>query len=195
MIGAYLITKGEPTTLRALESALPWVDRLIVAIDSRADRIWDRAFAGYGVESYRFDFDGLSSFARMTDDARDRAGGDWTLGLDADEVLVGGDQLRAVLDQADADGVDLVWLPRRHWLDMKATREHGSWWPDFQPRLRRPRVKMANRVHPVPIGSTKDARTSRLVLDHYNWPLRDESAWAETNALYARLAELDRGGG
>lgn len=191
MIGGYLITRGEPTTLHALESLLPHVDRMVVAIDSRADRIWDKTFQSYGVENYRFDFLALLDFAALGNQAQFRAGHSWTIGIDADEILEGGEAIRATIDQAECEGCDLVWVPRRHWLDFRKSNEHGSWFPDFQPRLRKANVILHRRIHPAPIGSAKSRQTSRLIFNHFNLAIRDDEAWREVNEFYEEIRRLD----
>jgi tetratricopeptide (TPR) repeat protein len=153
-----MIAKDEARAIgRALESACPHVDRMIVLDTGSGDATREIAAAA-GAEvsgfAWRDDFAAARNAALALSDAA------WNLVLDADEWIAGGAEALRRLPAAGGDSIGLVRLENA--VD-PATGEGGGsvWLPRVLPRG----VRYEGRVHEQPVGAARQARLG-LVLGH-----------------------------
>ncbi|MGZ8157174.1 MAG: glycosyltransferase family 2 protein [Methylobacter sp.] len=129
MLSVVIITKNEAGHIgRCLES-VSWADEIIVldsgSVDDTVaicrqytDKVYQTDWPGFGIQKQR---------------AVDKAGGDWILSVDADEVVT--PELRSEIEKA---------LQQEHYKGYEIPRlssycgrqmRHGGWWPDHVLRL------------------------------------------------------------
>ncbi|MFZ2406811.1 MAG: glycosyltransferase family 2 protein, partial [Methylobacter sp.] len=129
MLSVVIITKNEAGHIgRCLES-VSWADEVIVldsgSVDDTVaicrqytDKVYQTDWPGFGIQKQR---------------AVDKAGGDWILSVDADEVVT--PELRAeienALQQEHYNGYEIPRLSSYCGRQMR----HGGWWPDHVLRL------------------------------------------------------------
>ena len=171
----------------AIASARPYVDEVVVAVDSRTTDN-TRAAAGPGAKVFDVEF---TDFAAMRVAAIAAARSDWILMLDGDEQIEG--DPRPLLAQR------CIWeLPRHHWADLQKTlpaadEQHG---PDRQRRLfpNDPVIRFERPVHENAVGLRR-RRTRDVVIHHFKEALRDREQLAAREALYCELIERARRAG
>jgi len=169
--------RGLPLTLA---SARPYVDEVVVAVDSRTtDRTRD--VAG---DARVFDVE-FRDFAQLRNAALDAVASDWVLMLDADEVLEG--------DPRPLLRTRAIWeFPRRHWADLARTiaADDDRFYPDRQGRLfpGDGSVRFERPVHEWAQGLRR-RRTRDVVIHHFKEALRADSTLRARRRLYAELVE------
>ncbi len=134
---------------RALESAKPFVDRMIVLDTGSVDGTRDIARA-CGAEVH--DFVWCDDFAAARNACLALSTADWNLVLDADEWIEGGGEALAVLEP-DAMG----WVRRDNQLDDEAIAQ--TWIPRVLPRG----VRYEGRIHEQPVGLERGVRLPVLL--------------------------------
>jgi len=104
-LSACLIVRNESLVLERCLASLSGVVDEIVVVDTGSTDATPEIAAGFGARICRHAWRGDFSAARNV--GLDAASGDWILTIDADEYLDAGSrrQIRAVVDQADADGI------------------------------------------------------------------------------------------
>lgn len=141
---------------RALQSARPHVDRMIVLdTGSTDDTAAIAAIAGAEVHAFTWidDFSAARNAALAHSDAA------WNLVLDADEWIEAGTQALAELPAAGGDYLGLVRLNNRS--DTPGQEAASGWLPRLLPRG----IHYEGRVHEQPLGVSRSQRTA-LVLGH-----------------------------
>lgn len=129
MLSAVIITKNEAGHIARCLESISWVDEIIV-LDSGSeddtvaishqytDKVYQTDWPGFGIQKQR---------------AVNKAGGDWILSIDADEVV--SPELRLEIENA---------LRQEHYKGYEIPRlssycgrqmRHGGWWPDHVLRL------------------------------------------------------------
>ena len=96
------------------------------------------------------------------------------------------------LADAERHGLDVVGLPRNHWLDLWRHERKTEWYPDHQWRLTRQTVRWKHRIHPAIIEPVKRDVCPIIHIEHFNTALRTDEDWAATTRHYNRILELDR---
>jgi glycosyltransferase involved in cell wall biosynthesis len=119
---------------RALDSVAGWTSEIIVVINEDVSDDTDRIAASYGARVSREPWKGHIA---QKNSAAQKAGSDWILGLDADEVV--SPELRAEMEQLFAEPGKLQSFtafnfPRCTYFCGRWIR-HGDWYPDHQTRL------------------------------------------------------------
>jgi glycosyltransferase involved in cell wall biosynthesis len=181
-LSVVLVTRNEEERLRACLESVAWADEIVV-VDAESedktatiareftDHVVVRPWPGYAIQKNL---------------AIDLATGDWTLSLDADEVVsaeLTADIRRVLAADGPADGYA---VPRRNIFWGRWVR-HGGLYPDHQVRLfRRTRGRFnARAVHE---SVSVDGRVERLAghLEHRSY--RDLSDYLARADRYATLA-------
>ncbi|MDP3876147.1 MAG: glycosyltransferase family 2 protein [Methylobacter sp.] len=129
MLSIIIITKNEASHIARCMESVSWADEIIV-LDSGShddtvaicrqftDKVYQTDWPGFGIQKQR---------------ALDKAGGDWVLSIDADEVVT--PELRLEIEQAlqqsECQGYEIPRLSSYCGRQMR----HGGWWPDYVLRL------------------------------------------------------------
>jgi glycosyltransferase involved in cell wall biosynthesis len=119
---------------RALASVAGWTSEIIVVLNEEVSDGTDQIAESFGAKVFREPWKGHIA---QKNSAAQKAGNDWILGLDADEVV--SPELRVEIEQlfAESDKLPLcaAWcFPRRTFFCGRWIR-HGDWYPDHQTRL------------------------------------------------------------
>jgi tetratricopeptide (TPR) repeat protein len=154
-----MIARDEAQAIaRALESARPHVDRMIVLDTGSADDTAAIATA-HGAEVHGFTW--VDDFAAARNAALALSDAAWNLVLDADEWIAGGTESLASLP-AGGGFLGLVRLDNE--TDTPGQEASTSWLPRLLPRG----VRYEGRVHEQPVGVARSERTAlRLGHDGY----------------------------
>ncbi|MGZ8164789.1 MAG: glycosyltransferase family 2 protein [Methylobacter sp.] len=129
MFSVIIITRNEASHIARCLESVSWVDEIIV-LDSGSgdatvaicreytDKVYETDWPGFGIQKQR---------------ALDKAGGEWVLSIDADEVVT--PELRREIEQAiKLSGYNGFQIPRLSSYCGRQIR-HGGWWPDYVLRL------------------------------------------------------------
>lgn len=169
---------GAASFRRLIDSALPHVDEVIVALDVGHED----GLCGYRDDRVLYFERPLNmDFAAQRNAVCERVTKDWVLFLDTDENLGPWlwDNLRGLLP----GHADLVMLPRRNDMEGVGTLMN---WPDWQPKLHRNHVRWERPVHEWPVGFngvfTFPAEEKYAIL-HFKTPEQQDVA----NKLYERI--------
>jgi glycosyltransferase involved in cell wall biosynthesis len=185
VIANLIVLNGGINLTMALDSIRPWVDRILVGVDDRTD---DDTVERLEAAQVEFQFFSFTDFAVARNLVLAQVpDGEWVFVLDADEVMLPrhGELLRSVAEEADAQGIDLVLMIRRWWLDAQMTQEikppnwpAGFHFPDWMARLFKmlPSVRYEGQVHEQPVGWTRHHFDYRLEIQHLKIPFRPEDA-------------------
>jgi glycosyltransferase involved in cell wall biosynthesis len=134
-IAVCMIAGNEAARIRrALESVAGWTSEIIVVLNADVNDGTDQIAAEFGAKVFREPWKGHIA---QKNSAAQKAGSEWLLGLDADEVVSAG--LRTELEQLFAVPEKLkpfaaFCFPRCSWYCGRWIR-HGDWYPDRQTRL------------------------------------------------------------
>jgi glycosyltransferase involved in cell wall biosynthesis len=132
---------------RALESARPYVDRMIVLDTGSADATREIARAA-GAQVH--DFTWTDDFAAARNAALDLSDADWNLILDADEWIEAGGEALAELPAGALGDVRVASL-----MDQPGAEGTGqAWLPRVLPRG----VRYAGRIHEQPVSDLRRVR-------------------------------------
>jgi len=139
----------------------------VIVVDSGStDRTVELARA-HGAKVFVEDWKG---YAAQKNSAIDKAGGDWILALDADEMVspeLAGEIKRVLTDGAAASG---FWIPRQNFFLNRWIR-HGGFWPDRKLRLfRRGAGRFEERPVHETVKLTGATGTLRCALIHNAYP-------------------------
>jgi glycosyltransferase involved in cell wall biosynthesis len=182
-LSVVIITNNEEANLgRTLESVLPLVRDVkgeIIIVDSGStDRTVEIA-KSFGAKVFVEEWKG---FAAQKNSAIDKAGGNWILSLDADEV-VSPELLKEINSALGRQGalhlenppdssvfVDAFSMPRQN-LFLNRRIRHGGFWPDRKIRLFR-KSKGRFPVRPVHESVRVEGRVAKLnaSIIHYSYP-------------------------
>jgi len=126
-----LLTGDPVATAGRIAVLRPYVDEIVVAVDSRAADAVEVLHDADRCLVYDFAFPSSRNFGWLNAQCTGR----WRLRLDADEVP-GHGLLENLADLTRADDVTHYWLPRR-WLygDAETWLTGPPWYPDYQLRL------------------------------------------------------------
>lgn len=184
-----MIARDEAASIsRALESARPYVDRIIVLDTGSTDATREiAAAAGAVVHGFTW----CDDFAAARNAALAHADADWNLILDADEwIEAGGEALAALpaggvlgevrvasrMDQPGAEGVGQAWLPRLLPRGVRyAGRIHEQPISDF-PRLRLP-LTLGHDGYTTDNLARKGARNETLLMRELQDAPEDPYLW------------------
>jgi glycosyltransferase involved in cell wall biosynthesis len=177
-----LVTRNEEERLRACLESVAWADEIVV-VDAESD---DKTVTIAREFTDRVVVRPWPGYAAQKNVALDLTTGDWTLSLDADEIVSAGlaaDIARVLEADGPADGYA---VPRRNifwgrWVS------HGGLYPDWQVRLfRRGRGRFSTRA--VHESVSVDGRIERLRghLEHRSY--RDIGDFLTRADRYATLA-------
>src|SRR5262245_19134652 len=100
-ISGCVITVGEPTLLRALESGAPLIDEWVIVNTSKAPLSLPDAIGGKPVRI--FDFEWVKDFAKARQFSFDKAAYPYAFWIDSDEILIGAADMRKVFEAAEGD--------------------------------------------------------------------------------------------
>jgi glycosyltransferase involved in cell wall biosynthesis len=135
---------------RALESVAGWADEIIVLLNDDVSDGTDRIAKSFGAKVFREPWKG---YVAQKNSAAQKAGPEWILSLDADEVV--SPELRAEIQKLfDAPGKNQLFVafsfPRCTFYGGRWIR-HGDWYPDRKVRLwRRGRARWTGaEVHEI----------------------------------------------
>ena len=134
-ISVCIIAGNEVSRIRrALESVAGWTGEIIVVLNDDVNDGTDKIAAEFGAQVFREPWKGHIA---QKNSAAQKAGGEWLLGLDADEVV--SPELRVELEQLFATPEKLkpfaaFCFPRCSLYCGRWIR-HGDWYPDRQTRL------------------------------------------------------------
>ena len=186
-LGLAIIARDEEAAVPlAIASARPYVDEVVVAVDSRTTDRTRQVAEDARVFDVQF-----VDFAQMRETLFRAMTADWILMLDADEILEG--DPRPLLERP------AIWeMPRRHWADLERTQPAAEdrAFPDRQARLfpNDARIHFVRPVHELPKG-LRVRRTKSLVIHHLKEALRDPPMLAARRAQYRELLERGLGQG
>lgn len=184
------------TLPEAIPLLRPHVDAFFFVVDDRAPSSVGAWLTAQAIPWRPFRWS--NSYSAPVNAAADAVGTDWVLQFDADEVLVGADRLRDAVAMAEARGLDVIHLKRKHWYDLARTTWKPEWWPDWQSRLRRRHIRLRWRAHPEVVAESHRQyhwQGDDLYLEHFNLALRTDADWKRINLDYdLRIAE-DRAAG
>src|SRR6185436_14805442 len=175
-----MIARDEaPSIARALDSARPHVERMIVLDTGSVDETPAIA-AAHGADVYAFDW--VNDFAAARNAALDRSDAAWNLVLDADEWIAGGTEALIALTAPGQLG--LVRLDNV--ADVPGQEAASSWLPRLLPAG----VRYEGRVHEQPVGGKGSVRTAlRLGHDGYTAANLERKAGRNEALLMAELGE------
>lgn len=187
LCGAVIARDAALTIDRCLAS-LAWADSLLVVVDDRTvDATADLAAQrGAKVEVRPF-----TDFARQRNAALQRAGSDWLLFVDADEVVTEelAREVRAIIDGGEPSTAG-YWIPRRNILFGRWVR-HAGWSPDYQLRLLRvqdARYREDRTVHEL-VDLRGEAGYLQAPLVHFNYATLSE--FCTRQRYYASMEGAD----
>ncbi len=168
---------------RALRSARPWVDEMIVLdTGSTDDTVAIARAEGARVETFTW----IKDFAAARNAALALSTADWNLVLDADEVLSeGAEQLQAMRARSpDFIGrIDVRSETRAHGAPMAGTQQASSWLPRLLPRG----VRYEGRIHEQPVSSLP-RQDLPIVVAHDGYLPEHMAAKGERNLRLLELA-------
>lgn len=125
-----MIVRDEEANLeRCLSSVAPYVDEIIIVDTGSQDRTVEiaRQFT-----DRIFHFEWINDFSAARQYALDQATGKWLFWLDADDILIGGEYLRAEIADAANASSDLSDLFALYWRYVSIRTldgtEQASWW-------------------------------------------------------------------
>lgn len=193
LVSACVITFNEEVLLEGcLASVAPHCDELVVVDAFSTDRTVEiaRSF-GAKVISRAWTED----FSAARNEAIDAARGRWVLCIDADELLIGGDRLRPLLEST-AENVG-GYVVERHDLVNSPDTGRSEVRPQGVVRLLRrlPELRYSGRAHPRAHDSLRDAglalrRATSFRLHHLVKEIRPERL-RERQARYLRLLDAE----
>ncbi|MGZ5027633.1 MAG: glycosyltransferase family 2 protein [Methylobacter sp.] len=129
MLSAVIITKNEAGHIARCLESISWADEIIV-LDSGSEDDTVAICRRYTDKVYQTDWPG---FGIQKQRAVDKAGGDWILSIDADEVV--SPELRLEIENAlRQERYNGYEIPRLSSYCGRQMR-HGGWWPDHVLRL------------------------------------------------------------
>lgn len=177
-----VITRNEEEQLRACLASVAWADELVV-VDAESD---DKTVAIARDFTDAVIVRPWPGFAAQKNFALERAHGDWTLSLDADETVSAA--LRAEVEGVLGGGhhTEGYAVPRRNIIWGRWIR-HGGFYPDWQVRLfRRGRGRFVDRA--VHESVVVEGRVGRLAghLEHRSF--RDVADFISRHNRYSTLA-------
>jgi len=156
-----MIARDEAAVIgRALESARPFVERMIV-LDTGSTDGTPRIAAGCGAEVFGFAW--CDDFAAARNAALARSDAAWNLVLDADEWIETAPTAALSADMLPEGGGDFMGAVRRDSIidDGGAKGRAQCWIPRLLPRG----TRYAGSIHEQPVGPIRQLRTP-LVLGH-----------------------------
>jgi glycosyltransferase involved in cell wall biosynthesis len=168
-----IVKDGARSVARALTSARPHVDRLIVLDTGSTDDTREIA-AGLGAEVHEFTW--CDDFAAARNAALGYSDAAWDLVLDADEWIAGGARALApeILPAASGDFIGVVRLENQ--VDRPEEGQPASWLPRVLPRG----ARYEGRIHEQPVGFDRRVRLG-LVLGHDGYTAGNLAAKGDRN--------------
>jgi glycosyltransferase involved in cell wall biosynthesis len=161
-----MITLNEEKNLpRTLES-VRWADEIVIVDSGSKDRTLEIAQA-YNARTF---FEPFRGHGEQKNVALDHCTSDWTLLLDADEVLTPG-LIEEIQRTLEAPQYDAYWLPRLNLIFGRWMR-HGGFYPDRKLRLfRRGAARLDEGVgpHSTPKLNGRAGKLKHEML-HYAYP-------------------------
>lgn len=154
-----MIVRNEARCLaRCLQSAAPWVERMVVVDTGSTDDTVAIARA-HGAEVFHLDW--VDDFAVARNAALARANTDWHLVLDADEWIVGGGDWLQQLPRKQTPALYTIRVDSD--LGDERARVNTS---HMLPRLLPREVRYRGRVHEQPVVGNLPVRDSPLIVRH-----------------------------
>lgn len=144
-----------------------------------------------GARVYKCGFSDFGSIRTLTGHlARE----EWVLGLDADEIMLGGDY-HFLKGCVETEGVDIWGLPRKRWLELDMeTQLEKDVYPDYQYRLFRnkPTIFYKRRIHEIVDGSEKRKEAKEGPhIHHFQDVFKSGPKLKKRNELYKELQKKD----
>lgn len=162
-----MIVKNEEKYLQGcLESARPFVDEIVVVDTGSSDSTIEIAKA-YGAKVFTFDWTG--NFSQARNESLRYSSGDWILYLDADERLIGGEQLKNLVNR-NHNFAYTILIRGKHCLQSGVVEQVNVY-----PRLFRkhPKVQFEGVVHEQIVPSIrrlgKVIENSEIVIEHLGY--------------------------
>lgn len=162
-------------------------ERVVVVDGGSRDRTVEK-LRGYGVEvlirPFKHNFSDQRNFACSKCDT------DWIFELDADEIistkLLAG--MRAVIKDADRDGVDCIGIPRVNYLDGVRVPGPGTDGLDYQYRLHRRHCVWQGAVHEEITGFQARVELN-IEHEHFLLHYKNSERHEARNRYYQELAK------
>ncbi len=183
-ISLAMIVRNEADKIaRCLSSVRDYVDEIVIVDTGSTDET--KAIVSQFTDRI-FDFVWCDDFSKARQFAFDHATGDWIFWMDADDILIGGEYLRAEVDAMPAESASMSWkyiyvnngtVTLEQWRE-RLVRNDGTY-------------HWEGRVHEVLIRDREDNRSyvERIYIEHHQ-----ERVAARTrrnlNILEAEFAEL-----
>lgn len=189
-ITAFVLTFNEEEMLPRCLEQLQWADEILVLDSGSTDRTVELAkAAGARVEYHPF-----KNFAEQCNQGLDRAGSDWILQIDADEIVTPelAESVRRTVASNPSEDIFSLCRDACAWgRFMKAS----SWSGDWIPRLfRKGAVRFAGEVHQDPQVNGRPVGRLEGRLLHYSY--RSVEQFFKKSELYSTLwAVKARAGG
>jgi glycosyltransferase involved in cell wall biosynthesis len=163
---AMIAMNEEANLARTLES-VRWVDEIVLVDSGSKDRTIEIAKSFGAKTSYH----ALAGHGEQKNIALDLCTSEWTLLLDADEVLTPELQAEILALLSEEPEYDAYWIPRLNFYFGRWIR-HGGFYPDHKLRLfRRGRARLSEGVGPHSTPQFKGPKgTLRHDMLHYGYP-------------------------
>lgn len=189
-ISAIVITRNEEENIERCLTSLSWADEIIVADSESTDRtaVLARNFTPH---VFIHPWEGYS---RQKNFALEKAGGEWVLSIDSDEVVEAKLRQEILKTLSEPHPYNGFYIPRKNFFGKRWIRL-GGWYPDYTLRLfKRGQGRFEKRyVHEEVKASGRKGYLDTPLL-HYTY--RDFEDYTQRQFLYARLAgqEMAEGG-
>jgi len=134
-ISVCIIADNEANRIRrALDSVAGWTSEIIVVLNDNVSDGTDKIAAGFGAKVFREPWKGHIA---QKNSALAKAGGEWVLGLDADEAVSRELQaeIRRLFARPEKTGTFAAFNFPRCTIYCGRWIRHGDWYPDRQTRL------------------------------------------------------------
>jgi len=188
-ISAFVITYNEEGAIRDCLESLKWADEIVVVDSHSTDRTVEIA-RQYTDRIILHDFAGHTAQTRF---AFEQTSGEWTLWLDADEVLTQRalDEIYEAFDRPGGPQHDGYAFPRKTYFLGRWVR-HGGWYPQHRLRLMRREVAsiVGPRAHPRAVVEGK-VRKLRGEILHLSYP-GGILEYIERSRTYAEISAQER---
>ncbi len=190
-ISALILAKNEEQMIADCIKQLSFASEVIVLDQNSTDKTVKVA-EGLGAKVYKSDSE---DFAQNRNTLRSKANSDWLLYIDADERLDAKVISEIIEKIQEKDSASAYFFPRKNYMLGKWLK-HGSWWPDYVPRLfkKNALLKWTGSVHESPTVEGPfayvsspithlTARTvSKMLVKSIKWAKIESDLYAKANA-------------
>lgn len=190
-ISVVLIVKNEEKRIKACLESVKWTDEIVVVDDGSTDKTVDIAKK---FTEYIFTHKSQGYVEAARNFALSKASNDWTLLLDADEIIPS--TLAEVLKNiAEDKELTYVKIPRKNIIFNQWIEHSQGWWPDYQLRFfRKGKVTWPGKIHAQPEVSGKGRElepTEENAIIHQNY--ESVSQFLEKLDRYTTIEAKEKG--